>query len=91
MYLFNHSLLQILHKTLWQRLLSDFLAAYGLTEDNLTKENQQRLNQITELCKRSISKNLCDFSTFYVNKVNEVYDEPEKEGLHFSEAVSIVE
>lgn len=34
---------------------------------------------------------MCDFSTFYVNKVNEVYDEPEKEGLHFSEAVSIVE
>lgn len=90
-YLFNHSLLQILHKTLWQKMMIDFLAAYDLTEDNLSKDNQQKLSQLAELCKKCLNKNLCDFSTFYVNKVNEVYDQPEGEGLHFSDAVVIVE
>lgn len=31
-YLLNHSLLQIFHKSLWQKLLSDFLSVYGITE-----------------------------------------------------------
>jgi hypothetical protein len=45
-YLFNHNLLQILSKSLWPRLLSDFCTAYGMSEDNLTKEQHDKINQL---------------------------------------------
>jgi hypothetical protein len=81
----------IYYKSLWSRLLCDFHTTYGILEDNLTKDQHDKINQLNDAFKKALSKNLCDFSTYYVSLVKELYESVEKEEMHFSEAVMIVE
>lgn len=67
-YLYNHNMLQILAKTLWGRLLTDFSAVFG----------EEPKDTASELFKKAINKNLCNLSFHYVVLVQQVYSQPEK-------------